>query len=130
LDSYKEINPSLVHILHFRLMNTGVLVGIIKLLILIIRRTYHMMSMSHYNPYINEMMGEGVMVALSYHFHSNTDPILQSRIQLLRHSIESNGTNLANDDAEMPEPNPRRIVEGKNDGDVRFIEEAMNSMGL
>lgn len=99
------------------------------------------------NPYAEEMMREGVIPALTYLSRDLQSPELNEQIEILHNAImyssphpqqKENGNNvgmasafgLTRQEIHLPGPNVRRIVHGYEDGDVRLIEDAINSITL
>lgn len=93
------------------------------------------------NPYAEEMMREGVIQSLSYLTRELDSSELAEQSEILYTAIatscpSNNGGGMANAfglsqyGIHLPGPNVRRIVHGYEDGDVRFIENAINNIQL
>jgi hypothetical protein len=96
------------------------------------------------NPYAEEMMREGVIPALTFLCRDLQSAELNEQVEILHTSImesspqpqQRNNVGLASafglsrHEIHLPGPNVRRIVHGYEDGDVRLIEDAINSITL
>jgi hypothetical protein len=91
------------------------------------------------NPYIQEMLSEGIMPAISFLYHKCPGSEFMEKANLFRSAIVVGSNGLQSppefggaDQFGFPldKTNIRRIVQNYDDGDVRFIESAMNSILL
>lgn len=150
LRSYSKLIKLLSALLYYPVLPLPICLKVVDVLIRIINRTGKIAELTPpvqpipRNPYAEEMMREGVIPALTFLCRDVQSPELSEQVELLHASImesspqpqQSNNVGMASafglsrHEIHLPGPNVRRIVHGYEDGDVRLIEDAINSISL
>lgn len=156
LRNYNKLVQLLSSLFYFPRLHTPICLKIVDILIRIIDRTNQIPELTPpvapipRNPYAEEMMHGGVIQSLSYLCRETGSPELVGQSEILytaiatscpqsfsptkeiAHSIGgmSAAFGLSQYGIQLPKPNVRRIVHGYEDGDVRFIESAINNIQL
>lgn len=135
--------------LHFSRLPSSICIKIVEIFTLIIERTGKIAELTPpvqphpRNPFAVEMMRDGVVPALRYLCHEIQSQELAEQTEILNTAIMSShvqqqvsGAGLASafglsrNGVSLPGPNVRRIVHSLEDGDVRFIEDAVHGIKL
>jgi hypothetical protein len=148
LRTYSILTQSLCYLLYFPRLPLSICLKVVDVLIRIIDRTNQIPELTPpvkpipRNPYAEEMMREGVIQTLSYLCRELDSATLAEQSEILYTAIattcpqSSQQNNMASAfgltqyGIQLPGPNVRRIVHGYEDGDVRFIENAINNIQL
>ncbi|KAG2229624.1 hypothetical protein INT48_001231 [Thamnidium elegans] len=134
-------------LLQYPQLSITVCLKVVDVLIRIVDRTNQISELTpptlseSRNPYAEEMIREGVIPALVYLCQLNQSSELTEQSEILQMAItchspatnaigSANAFGLSRHGIHLPGPNIRRIVKGYEDGDVRFIEDAINSIQL
>lgn len=145
LRDYSSIIKLLSALLQYPQLLTAVSLKVVDVLIRIVDRTNQISEVTPtpQNPYAEEMLREGVIPALVYLCQQSQSSELIEQSEILQMAItchssaapvsavdSANAFGLSRHGIHLPGPNIRRIVKGYEDGDVRFIEDAINSIQL
>ncbi|KAI8047461.1 armadillo-type protein [Thamnidium elegans] len=147
LRDYSSIIRLLSALLQYPQLSITVCLKVVDVLIRIVDRTNQISELTpptlseSRNPYAEEMIREGVIPALVYLCQLNQSSELTEQSEILQMAItchspatnaigSANAFGLSRHGIHLPGPNIRRIVKGYEDGDVRFIEDAINSIQL
>lgn len=150
LRSYSKLIRLLSALLYYPVLPLPICLKVVDVLIRIVNRTSKIAELTPpvqpipRNPYAEEMMREGVIPALTFLCRDVQSPELSEQVEILHTSImesspqpqQRNTVGLASafglsrHEIHLPGPNVRRIVHGYEDGDVRLIEDAINSITL
>lgn len=149
LRTYGTLIKLLSALLQFHKLSSSLCLKVVDVLLRIVDRTNHISELTPpvtptpRNPYAEEMVREGVIPALVYLCRELQSNELNEQSELLQMSIMCNSPHpstspldsastfgLSRHGIQLPKPNVRRIVKGYEDGDVRFIEDAINSIQL
>lgn len=152
LRNYPTLIKLLASLLYYHRMSASVCLKIVDVLIRIVDRTNQISELTPpvypipRNPYAEEMMREGVIPALTYLCREIKSTELTEQTEILHTAImcssphpqqqqiapaaSAGAFGLSRLGIQLPTPNVRRIVHGYEDGDVRLIEDAINSIKL
>lgn len=150
LRSYSKLIRLLSAMLYYPILPLPICLKVVDVLIRIVDRTSKIAELTPpvqpvpRNPYAEEMIREGVIPALTFLCRDHRSRELSQQVEILHASImdyspqpqQRNNVGLASafgltrHEIHLPGPNVRRIVHGYEDGDVRLIEDAINSITL
>ena len=153
LRNYSKLIKLLSALLYYPILPFAICLKVVDVLIRIVERTSKIAELTPpvqpipRNLYAEEMMREGVIPALTYLCRDLQSPELNEQVEILHTAImyssphpqqkgNSNTVGMASafgltrQEIHLPGPNVRRIVHGYEDGDVRLIEDAINSITL
>ncbi|GAA5796160.1 hypothetical protein HPULCUR_001529 [Helicostylum pulchrum] len=146
LRNYSSIIRLLSALLQYPQLSTAVSLKVVDVLVRIVDRTNQISELTPsvlpkpQNPYAEEMIREGVIPALINLCQQSQSSELTEQSEILQMAItchssasvdsSANAFGLSRHGIHLPGPNIRRIVKGYEDGDVRFIEDAINSIQL
>ncbi|KAI8971650.1 armadillo-type protein [Mycotypha africana] len=148
LRNYNTLIQSLTSLLHFSRLSSSVCLKVVDCLLKITDRTNQIAELTPpvsphpRNPYAEEMLRSGVVECLSYLNGEINSAELAMQSEMLIVTLKNSSPQSSLMDAglvsafglsntgHLSTPHVRRIVRGYEDGDVRFIEQAIHSMEL
>ncbi|RCH82384.1 hypothetical protein CU098_007919, partial [Rhizopus stolonifer] len=148
LRNYTNMIQLLSRLLHYPRLPEPICLKVVDVLLRIVDRTNKISELtppvepSPRNSYAEEMINEGVMPELNYLCLQIESQELMAQVELLHAALlasspmSSQASGLASAFGlptfgnQLSGPNVRRIVHGYEDGDVRLIEDAINSIKI
>ncbi|KAI8641491.1 armadillo-type protein [Parasitella parasitica] len=154
LRNYSRLIKLLAALLHYPLLPFPICLKVVDVLIRIVDRTSQIAELTPpvlpipRNPYAEEILEEGVISSLKFLCEDFRASELDEQVEILRLATMYSSSQLQQSEdnrsaaglgsafglsrrgISLSRPNIRRIVHGFEDGDVRFIEDAIKSITL